>query len=368
MTPRGPVNGQKPFGVALRACPGGHRRPTKITNRTGASSTYIDHGQNVIRQAKKVIASAQQEPPVVFELLYESRQNVLLTRIYKTFVPDDIFVRDKIVARFVVTNGPARGIMDCSGIDKVAVPMPTLVRRAHAPPVLPGADKVIVAPQDLQYEIGRVFAAHTMVSRKSEPLLVRSLTEAYRALRIVDPHFQPLDRVAGVPNLERAVHRLVTKVDRAYGGGRAATIERDKVRATFLRLIGAAAGQAGEQRTARRGRGGAHPPETIRASDVLNAVMRHAILTDGDLITTCPTCRAPRSLDMCRVSTGRKTTYACATCDSALVVLTPARPGAPRPPEQGYPFGRFGMMNVAAVECVGARLPRHPQWASLRGR
>ena len=120
----------------------------------------------------------------MFELLFDPRHNVLMTRLYGTYVESDITLRDKAVARFVARHGLARGIMNFSDIEAVDVSMEAVVRRSAGPALLEGQARVIVAPREPLWALNRIFAAHQLYRRGDEPLLVRSLGEAYRALAI----------------------------------------------------------------------------------------------------------------------------------------------------------------------------------------
>src|SRR5262249_19219970 len=125
----------------------------------------------------------------VFQLLFDSHHNVLMTRVYGTYMESDITLRDKAVARFVARHGQARGIMDFSDTEAVRLAVDMVVRRSAGPGLLEGQARVIVAPRDPLWALLRIFAAHQLYRRGTEPLLVRSLDEAYRALSIAKPAF-----------------------------------------------------------------------------------------------------------------------------------------------------------------------------------
>ena len=159
----------------------------------------------------------------MFELLFDARHNVLMTRYFGTYVADDIVLRDSAVARFVARCGLARGIVDFSNVEAVDIPIDRFVRRAHAPGMLGSAQRVIVAPDELTYGLNRVFTAHRVYTGKVEPLLVRSLEEAFEALELDDPKFEPVKPDAALEAEERIV-RTLSAIERARHGPSA---ERD---------------------------------------------------------------------------------------------------------------------------------------------
>ena len=96
------------------------------------------------------------------------------------------------MATFVACHGLTRGLMDFTGVAAVDIPLDVIIRRAHAPPVLPGKTRVIVAPNEPSYSLNRVVTAHQYYSRKVEPLLVDSVQDAYHALGSSRFDFLPL--------------------------------------------------------------------------------------------------------------------------------------------------------------------------------
>jgi hypothetical protein len=282
---------------------------------------------------------------LVFQLLFDARHTVLMSRFHGTYVEADICVRDKAVARFVARHGLARGIMDFSAVEAVDVPIDYILKRAQAPPVLPGQARVIVAPREPAYSLNRIFAAHQLYSRKFEPLLVGTLEEAYRALAITDPAFEPLEDDTAA-QLETVALGVVAAIDQACA---VSGDERRRMRQKMLRLLDTA---LTGKRAARHA-----PAGTITLSDVLNAVLRRVTLSDGDLAANCARCRLTTPLSACRVEAGRKTTYACPSCRSTLVTLASAS-RASAEPARGYVLGSFLVCTDVDIECPGGLLPR----------
>ena len=288
----------------------------------------------------------------MFQLLFEPRHRVLLTRIFGTYVQDDIVLRDRAAARFVARHGLMRGLMDFSGVEAVEVPINRLVRRAHEPPVLPGQVRVIVAPDPLTYELNRVVIAHQLYSRKIEPLLVRNLQEAYDALGLTDPKFEPIESDEA-DQLDDSLTMVLARIDETLDVTTAAAKdERHRLRDKLLRLLEAVPVREPAVTGRARSRNG------ITLSDVFNAALNRTAVTDDDLIAVCSQCRRKTTLGLCKVVSGRETTYCCPRCETVLTTLTPADTAESTRPENAYRLGAFLVRTAVDLECPGARLPR----------
>ena len=281
----------------------------------------------------------------MFQLLFEPRHNVLMTRLYGTYVEPDITLRDKAVARFVARHGLARGIMDYTSVEAVDVPIEVVVRRSAGPALLQGQARVIVAPREPLWAINRIFAAHQLYRRGDEPLLVRSLDEAYQALAIDKPAFEPVP-TDDASRLESVALGVLSAIDSVRGA--TDTAERERTRRKMLELLD----------NVMKRELVPHKAAAITLSDVLNAELRHATLSDADLKATCTSCNKRRPLSRYTILAGRETTYACPGCRSVMVVLTPAELGAAGSSSAGYEMGRFIVRTAGDIECPGALLPK----------
>lgn len=284
----------------------------------------------------------------MFELLFDARHKILMTRFYRTYVADDIVLRDIAVGRFVTRHGLARGILDYTDVEDIDVPMDLVVRRGHAPPMLPGQMRIIVAPSKQTWEMSRLIAALQAYSRKIEPILVRSLDDAFRIMAVDDPRFERVEDSERALS-ENTVALALARIDEIQGAAERGDEARQQLRAKLLRLFDAVP-PAGKLRRA------LPPASAITLSDVLNTALAHAKVTDADLRASCDNCSAPISLDTCRIVAGRETSYACPTCGAVLVVLAPAGDGGP-----GYPVGGFLVTPAVDLDCLGVRLPKAAQ-------
>jgi hypothetical protein len=258
------------------------------------------------------------------------------------------------VARFVARHGLVRGIMDFSDVERVEVPIDRLVRRAHEPPKLPGQARVIVAPGGITYELNRVVIAHQLYSRKVEPLLVRTLDEAYRAFAMQEPAFDEVDS-SDADLLDDSMASALARIDDARAAGPVASAERQALRDKLLRLLDSVPARRAERPKAK-----ARVPGAITLSDVLNAALQRPALTDSDLVASCEQCRRPMPLAAMRLLAGRETRYACPNCHRILVTLSPAAAaeGANDLAAHAYRIGDFAVRTSVDIDCPGARLPK----------
>ena len=88
---------------------------------------------------------------------------------------------------------PRAGILDLSGITSVDLTSRSISELAVLPPAFSDESRprFVVAPSDHVYGMSRMFQS---LGEKTRPNLhvVRSLEDAYSALGISDPHFEPL--------------------------------------------------------------------------------------------------------------------------------------------------------------------------------
>lgn len=280
----------------------------------------------------------------VFQLLHDNRHNVLLTRFSGTYTGTDISLRDKAVGRFVARNGLARGIMDYSAVEAVDIPIEVVVERSSRPGLLRGQARVIVAPREPLWAMNRIFAAHRLFRQGEELLLVRSIDEAYHALSMVDPAFEPV-AIDPLSRLEGVAHDVLAGIESSRGAADAE--ERERLRRKMLRMLDTVLERGPSMRKV----------SAITLSDVLNAMLGRATVSDADLTTTCMTCHSRLPLSRYTISAGRETTYACPGCGQVMVVLATADDGAGSSPP-GYEMGRFIVRTAGDIECPGAMLPK----------
>jgi hypothetical protein len=129
----------------------------------------------------------------MFTLSFDRRHKVLMARATGVFSSDDITALDAKIVRVVSREGELRGILDFTAVEALAVSASRLAVRGRQPPVLGASDRVFVAPQPDINRFCRSFAEHQRGSGNVGPKLVTTLGEAYTALGLVNPQFEPVD-------------------------------------------------------------------------------------------------------------------------------------------------------------------------------
>src|SRR6185437_6733181 len=240
----------------------------------------------------------------MFDLACDAKHSVLLSRFFGTYSPAYIELRDNAVRRFVAKNGLVRGLMDYSAVDAIDVPLDLLIQRAHQPGILTGHQRVIIAPSGPAYSFNRLVAAHQLFARKVEPVLVRSVSDAFGVLRMIDPAFLPigLDKADRLDRILNDILRQLTEVVRTRSLG------DEIVEATLQRVVG----------RARFAPIGTH----ITLSEVLNASLGSKVLRDSGIRSQCCDCDARSPLSWMSTSPGRVTTYSCPACGGWLLKLS----------------------------------------------
>lgn len=127
-----------------------------------------------------------------FSLLYDHGKGVLLVRFGRVLtraVHEAVFAAAQ---RFVEKFGDRPAIADFSAVEDVGVDMEFWRELGRRPRVIRGADRVLVAPQDEVFGMIRMYGL-LQAGGGDEPMVVRTLAEAYAHLGIDRPDFRPID-------------------------------------------------------------------------------------------------------------------------------------------------------------------------------
>jgi hypothetical protein len=129
----------------------------------------------------------------MIEVAFERRHRILLSRFIGVFSFDDIEALDAAVKKFIHENGPVGALIDWSDIETIALPPWRLVQRGRAPQIVPGQQRVMIAPPEGPiHDMVRAYADQQRDYGNVEPIVVRSLEEAYAVFGIADPVFEPV--------------------------------------------------------------------------------------------------------------------------------------------------------------------------------
>jgi hypothetical protein len=275
----------------------------------------------------------------MFDLAYDAKHSVLLSRFSGAYSPADIALRDNAVRRFVAKNGLVRGLMDFSAVDSIDVPLDLLIQRAHQPGILTGQQRVIVATSEPAYTFNRLVAAHQLFARKAEPTLVRSVGDAFGVLRMIDPAFSSIG-FDKADHLDRVLHDVLHQLAEVV---RARSLDNEIVEATLQRVVGRAVS--------------APVIGHITLSEVLNVSLRSKVLRESGIRSECCDCGAQRPLSWMSVSVGRVTTYSCPACGSWLVKLSQIG-NTLAADASGYVMGGFEVVSRVTLDIWGVKLPK----------
>ena len=132
-------------------------------------------------------------------LKFEPSRRILLVQFTGDLSSEKLHGLDAEVVAFVKKEGPPSGfVIDCSKVDEVSVPTGEFVRRGQrANSVVANQDRVYVMPREDMYGLGRMFGTYQRMVGKKEPIVVKTLTEAFDALHLDDPNFLPLPPEVG---------------------------------------------------------------------------------------------------------------------------------------------------------------------------
>jgi hypothetical protein len=129
----------------------------------------------------------------MFSLLLERNHRVLLTRFAGTFRRDVVEAQMVAARRIAAIEGPTRALYDFHDVEAVDIPYASLREMGRLPQTLPNQLRVYVMPKPELFGMGRTFATYQELTGNREPLIYRTMAEAYAALELKDPDFQPVE-------------------------------------------------------------------------------------------------------------------------------------------------------------------------------
>lgn len=129
----------------------------------------------------------------MFSLAYERSQKVLVARFIGSMTKADLNELDERVVAFIKVEGPPRAfVIDATEVVTLEVPTTEFVRRAKRPSRVSDTERVYIMPSADLYGMGRLFGTYQRMAGKREPLVVKTLAEAYYELKLTDPKFEPV--------------------------------------------------------------------------------------------------------------------------------------------------------------------------------
>jgi hypothetical protein len=128
----------------------------------------------------------------MFSLFFDREHRVLLTRFTGTLRREVARAQRDAARRFEAIEGQSRSLMDFSDLEAVDLSLTTLREMGRSPQTQPGQVRVYVIPKVQYFGMGRIFGAHQSLSGSREPMIYRTMAEAYDALQLTNPDFQPV--------------------------------------------------------------------------------------------------------------------------------------------------------------------------------
>lgn len=129
----------------------------------------------------------------MFTLFFERKHRVLLTLFAGIFRREVVEAQMVAARRIEAIEGPTRALYDFHSVEAVNIPHATLREMGRLPQTLPNQLRVYVMPRPELFGMGRTFATYQQLTGNREPLICRTMAEAYAALELKDPDFQPVE-------------------------------------------------------------------------------------------------------------------------------------------------------------------------------
>lgn len=131
----------------------------------------------------------------MFALSVEPFHRVLCLKFTGLFTIEDLASIDAAVVGFLGTQESAgqevRSLYDMTGVRALAVPQTRFAERSSKA-AIGGLMRVVVPPPWAGEDFGQTYRQAKSTWPHEQPIIVRTLQEAYVLLGIVAPHFEPL--------------------------------------------------------------------------------------------------------------------------------------------------------------------------------
>jgi hypothetical protein len=128
----------------------------------------------------------------MFSLLFEHKHRILLTRFSGVFTREAVEAQMVAARRVAAIEGPTRALYDFHDVESVGIPYSSLRDMGRRPQTLPDQLRVYVMPRPDLFGMGRTFATYQELTGNRQPLIYRTMAEAYAALDLTDPDFRPI--------------------------------------------------------------------------------------------------------------------------------------------------------------------------------
>jgi hypothetical protein len=129
----------------------------------------------------------------MFTLFIDRKHRVLLTR-FSGVLRHEVLLAQALAARTIAeSEGPTRAIFDLGEVNTIDMSVEMAKEMGSRPQSITKQVRVYVIANTDQFGGGRMFGAYQENSGNVAPIVVHTMAEAYHALLITEPDFQPLE-------------------------------------------------------------------------------------------------------------------------------------------------------------------------------
>lgn len=125
----------------------------------------------------------------MLSFLFEQRHRVLLSRFDGRVTDEELTRQVRLAQAFAAREGPLRTILDFTDVTDIQVDTRTIAALAAHTTSHP---RVFIVPRPEMFGLARLYTTHNSMAGSTAPALVKSRAEAYAALALQDPDFQPI--------------------------------------------------------------------------------------------------------------------------------------------------------------------------------
>jgi hypothetical protein len=131
---------------------------------------------------------------MAFRFEFDSANRILLLRVDGRLTDELLGELYKAIRKYSTVTDARAGILDFSSVTEFAVSSEIIRQFAHQEPAMPDASRprIVVAPQTHAFGLSRMFQL-TREDSRPRLTIVHTMGEAFAALGVQSPQFEPLE-------------------------------------------------------------------------------------------------------------------------------------------------------------------------------
>ena len=131
---------------------------------------------------------------MAFRFEFDSANRILLLRVDGRLTDELLGELYKAIRKYSTATDARAGILDFSSVTEFAVSSEIIRQLAHQEPAMPDASRprIVVAPQTHAFGLFRMFQL-TREDSRPRLTIVHTMDEAFAALGVQSPQFEPLE-------------------------------------------------------------------------------------------------------------------------------------------------------------------------------